>query len=185
MASAFAHIVIPIITYATLKSRHVSLRLFFLAAALSIFPDIDVIAFELGIPYESQWGHRGFTHSLAFAFGIALFAALFKHPLRSHPLAIFCLCFIACSSHALLDAMTNGGLGVALYWPFDHSRVFLPFRPIQVSPIGLAEFFTSRGLNVLSSELFWVFLPGTILSIIGILLRRKHQKNNNSLSKTS
>ncbi len=34
---------------------------------LAVLPDIDVVAFRLGIPYEHSLGHRGFTHSLAFA----------------------------------------------------------------------------------------------------------------------
>jgi hypothetical protein len=33
--------------------------------------------------------------------------------------------------------MTDGGLGCALFWPFDTTRYFAPWRPIPVSPIGL------------------------------------------------
>ena len=61
MASAFAHIVVPAVTYAALKGKRFNIRLLVLAMALAIFPDIDVIAFKFGIAYESQWGHRGFT----------------------------------------------------------------------------------------------------------------------------
>src|SRR5262249_26810128 len=44
----------------------------------SCLPDLDVIAFRLGIPYHAPFGHRGAVHSLAFAVscGIALAAAL-------------------------------------------------------------------------------------------------------------
>ena len=35
-------------------------------------PALDVLAFGLGIPYESPLGHRGFTHSLFFAVVVAL-----------------------------------------------------------------------------------------------------------------
>ena len=38
-------------------------------AALSFLPDADVIGFGLGVRYEDEWGHRGATHSLAFASG--------------------------------------------------------------------------------------------------------------------
>src|SRR4051812_20335961 len=38
-----------------------------LSAGLALLPDVDVLAFSLGIPYRSRFGHRGFTHSLAFA----------------------------------------------------------------------------------------------------------------------
>ena len=175
MASAFAHIVVPAVAYAALKGKRFNMRLLVLAMALAIFPDIDVIAFKFGIAYESQWGHRGFTHSLAFAGVVALLCSVFWRQLRSHPIMIFTICFIACASHALLDAMTNGGLGVALYWPFDHERHFLPFRPIQVSPIGVKAFFSEWGLRVIASELIWVFLPGLTLATLGSFMRRKYQ----------
>src|SRR6267378_8050335 len=42
--------------------------------------------------------------------------------------------FLATASHGLLDAMTNGGLGVAFFAPFCDTRYFLPWQPIVVSP---------------------------------------------------
>jgi inner membrane protein len=51
------------------------------------------------------------------------------------------------ASHGILDAMTDGGLGVAFFSPFDDTRCFFPFRPIKVSPIGLSFF--SCGLDVM------------------------------------
>ena len=41
------------------------------------------------------------------------------------------------ASHALLDTLTDGGLGAALLWPFNFTRYFAPWRPIPVAPIGL------------------------------------------------
>ena len=40
-------------------------------------------------------------------------------------------------SHPLLDALTTGGLGVALWWPWSDVRIFAPLRLIPVSPIGV------------------------------------------------
>ena len=53
------------------KRDTVNFKLFILAAICSIIPDVDVIAFKFDIPYESQWGHRGFTHSLVLALSLA------------------------------------------------------------------------------------------------------------------
>jgi inner membrane protein len=53
----------------------------------------------------------------------------------------------------VLDAMTNGGLGVAFFAPFDTTRYFFPWRPITVSPIGVGSFFTHRGALVVLSEI--------------------------------
>ncbi|WP_411726647.1 metal-dependent hydrolase [Methyloglobulus sp.] len=177
MASAFSHIAVPAVLYAGFKSDTVNFKLFLLGAACSVFPDVDVIAFKFGIPYESQWGHRGFTHSLVFALGLASLLSYFHRHLRSKPWIVFWLCFLSCASHAFLDAMTNGGLGVALYWPFSLERIFLPFRPIQVSPIGVSSFFTEWGLRVISSELIWVLIPALTIGTTGAVLRRKYANN--------
>ena len=171
MASAFSHIAVPAVLYASFKSETVNFRLFVLAAVCSVFPDIDVIGFTFGIPYGSQWGHRGFTHSLFFALCLAYLLTYFHRQLRSKPWAVFWLCFVSCASHAFLDAMTNGGLGVALYWPFSFKRIFLPFRPIEVSPIGVSSFFSERGLRVIASEFVWVLLPALVLGTMGALMR--------------
>jgi inner membrane protein len=172
MASAFSHIAVPAVLYASLKSGTVNVRLLLLAAICSVIPDVDVIAFLWGIPYESQWGHRGFTHSLFFALCLASLLTLSYRKLNSTPWAVFWLCFVSGASHAFLDAMTNGGLGVALFWPFSFERIFLPFRPIQVSPIGSSSFFSEWGLRVIASELIWVWLPAFVMGTMGAVLRR-------------
>jgi len=66
--------------------------------------------------------------------------------------------FVCAASHPLLDAMTSGGLGVALAWPWSEHRFFAPWRPIRVSPFA-PQFFSARGLATLLSELRWVWLP--------------------------
>jgi inner membrane protein len=129
-------------------------------SALSFLPDADVIGFQFGIRYADEWGHRGASHSLMFAVAVGvavgLFAPLFKRPaLRTAIAAI-----LVVASHPLLDTLTNGGLGIALFWPFDHTRYFAPWRPIPVSPIGL-QFFSVYGMIValveivVFSPLFW------------------------------
>ncbi|MEV5117382.1 metal-dependent hydrolase [Stenotrophomonas indicatrix] len=66
--------------------------------------------------------------------------------------------FVCAASHPLLDALTSGGLGVALAWPWSEHRFFAPWRPIRVSPFA-PQFFSARGLATLLSELRWVWLP--------------------------
>jgi inner membrane protein len=81
--------------------------------------------------------------------------------------------FLATASHGVLDAMTNGGLGVAFFSPFDNRRYFLPWRPVRVSPIAVTRFFTPRGLAILQSELLWIWLPAILLASLVWMLRRK------------
>lgn len=143
-----------------------------LLAVLPMVPDVDVLAFTLGVPYEAAFGHRGFTHSLVFALGVAVGAAALTAGRVGVPFADWCgLLFVAVASHGILDAMTDGGLGIAFFWPFDDTRSFLPWRPIRVSPIG-AGFFSIRGLDTLGSEVVWVWLPAAVVLGVVEIVRR-------------
>lgn len=132
-------------------------------SALSFLPDADVIGFSFGVQYGDPWGHRGATHSLisAIALGVAigLVARRFKRPAGRTAL----LASATLASHAILDTMTDGGLGCALFWPFDLTRYFAPWRPIPVSPIGL-DFLSPYGATVTFAELI-LFSPLLLLSL--------------------
>jgi inner membrane protein len=143
-------------------------RFWVLAMACAVLPDADVAAFWLGIPYGSVFGHRGITHSLAFAMllGFAVALVFFRGAPNRRALALFFA--LATASHGALDALTNGGLGVAFFAPFSGERFFFPFRPVQVSPIGAAEFFGEWGLRVIESEFLWVWLPASL--VVGVLM---------------
>ena len=119
------------------------------------------------------WGHRGAAHSALVALLLAGVALALLRPSRGRrrPLGL-CLA-LAALSHGLLDMATNGGLGVALGWPFDATRRFWPWRPIRVSPIGLGAFLSARGLRVLASEARWIGLPAMACSGLGWWLRRR------------
>jgi inner membrane protein len=79
--------------------------------------------------------------------------------------------FLATASHGLLDAFTDGGLGVALLSPFDQSRWFFAFRPIPVSPLGVEAFVSPHGASILSRELVWVWLPFSFVAVGALLWR--------------
>jgi inner membrane protein len=129
-------------------------------------PDLDVLTFALGVPYEHALGHRGLWHSLPFAAVVAALLAwvLFRDAEAGWPRAWLYL-FLCIGSHGVLDAATNGGLGVALLAPFEETRIFWPFRPIEVSPLDVSAFFSARGLAVTGSELRWVWLPAVVLGL--------------------
>ena len=153
--------------------RLVSRRLLLAGILCSVLPDLDVIAFRFSVSYADILGHRGLSHSLLFALGAGLLAALAAPLLQSGRRAAFLVCAGGAFSHIILDAMTNGGLGVALFWPFSEARYFFPWRPIAVSPLSLRRFFAQGGLNVLKSEAFWIWLPSltamaAILSLRGM-----------------
>ena len=126
-------------------------------SALSLLPDADVIGFALGVQYADPWGHRGATHSLMFSAvaGAAIGLAMWRHGRRAVRIAALAALILA--SHAILDTMTDGGLGCALFWPFDHTRYFAPWRPIPVAPIGLR--FLSPGVATLVLIELVLFAP--------------------------
>lgn len=68
--------------------------------------------------------------------------------------------------------ITNGGLGVAFFWPFSAERFFAPIQVIQVSPIGISRFLSARGLAVVWSEFAWVWLPLIGASVTALAARR-------------
>lgn len=126
-------------------------------SALSLLPDLDAIGFYAGIPYGAPFGHRGASHALVVALLLGLLAALLAARARWPALRTGLFVTLVVGSHGLLDAMTDGGLGIALAWPFSRARLFLPWRPIPVAPIG-AGMLSQRGLTVLFTELIY-FAP--------------------------
>jgi inner membrane protein len=151
-------------------------RLAAAAIACSILPDVDALLYWSGVPYDHTFGHRGFTHSIIFAVIIGAAGAVAAPRLGSKRLAASGVLFLSTLSHGVLDAMTTGGLGVAFFSPFSNHRFFLPWRVIEVSPIGVSRFFSSRGLEILASEVVTVWLPCLLLAAIGLLVRRRLQR---------
>ena len=140
----------------------------------SALPDVDVLGFHLGIPYDGLLGHRGLTHSFLFALVLAVAVAALVH-LRDFGKSFGDLClylFLATVSHGAFDALTNGGRGIAFFAPFSSTRYFFPFRPIEVSPISVTRFLSERGWLVLRSELHWVWLPSAAFAGLALLARR-------------
>jgi inner membrane protein len=178
VASAFSHAVAALGLGACFYRPGISKRVWIVGAVCSVLPDIDVIGFRFGVRYGDFWGHRGFTHSLLFAALLASIAVLAVFPRRVSGIGRFglwCYFFLATASHGVLDAMTDGGLGVAFFSPFDNHRYFFPWTPIRVSPIGVTRFFSHRGLAVLQSELLWIWLPAAVLVLSAYLLHRVHR----------
>ena len=130
MPSVFTHVVVGgALAGASPAPR---LRLALVLAVLSALPDADVIGLRLGIPYGHPLGHRGFTHSIAFALlcgGVTPWLA--GRPWRSgerRGWQLAALGFLATLSHGVLDAFTNGGLGVGFLIPLSAERFFFPWH---------------------------------------------------------
>jgi inner membrane protein len=173
VASAISHPAVLLALVPLFRGTGLSRRVWLAGILCSVLPDADAVGFWLGIPYGSPLGHRGLTHSIAFAAALAGAVTLLAFRQAPSRLSVFAFLFLCGLSHGLFDAMTDGGLGVAFLAPFENSRSFLPWRPIQVSPIGFDGFFGRRGLAILWSEILWIWLPCLALGAAAWLLRRR------------
>jgi inner membrane protein len=133
---------------------------------LGAAPDLDTpLMLGLGIPRSSVFAHRGFFHS---AFFLALLCAgLAAVVSRPRWLPLFALWTAAAVTHPLLDMLTDGGPGVMLLYPLSDARLFFPWRPIRVSPLGIMRFFSRAG------EILWSEAPFDAAAVaIGLAVRR-------------
>jgi inner membrane protein len=136
MPSIISHPAVPLAIGIGLGSGIISRRLLLAGVLCSVVPDLDVYA-EL---YTTSIGHRGITHSIAFAFLCGAFAALIARGLHGRASTAFWFIFLATASHGILDAFTNGGPGVTFFWPVSAEGYLMPFKVIEVSPLGISRF---------------------------------------------
>lgn len=182
MPTVISHAALPLALGVGLGRRAVPAPLMVAGVIASVVPDLDVLGFRLGIPYASEFGHRGASHSLAFAFLLGAIAAALAARLRVSRLAAFLFVGGSAASHGLLDMLTNGGRGVALWWPLSQNRYFFPVRIVEASPLSWQRLMTGRGLGVLMSELLWVWLPAAIVLAVLCAWRRR---SNHSIERAA
>jgi inner membrane protein len=173
MPTVMSHAVVGL-TLGTLGAFPRRRRAFWLASALlPVLPDLDVFGRAVGIAFYSPWGHRGASHSFAAAAVVGVVAALLLHRrlgARPAPLAVYFALITA--SHGVLDALTDGGPGVAFFAPFDGTRYFFPWRPVPVSPLA-SSFFGEWGWRVFRAELAMIWLPAGSVALLGRFVRRR------------
>jgi inner membrane protein len=177
MPTILTHPAVPLAIGLGLGSKIIPRRLLVAGVIASIVPDFDVIGIQLGVQAGTEFAHRGFTHSLAFAAALALAGSFAANWFRASLRITFLFLFAAAASHGVLDSFTNGGTGIAFLWPFSLDRFFSPFRVIEVSPIGMSRFLSARGITVLESELLWVWCPAIALALVLIALRRQSTRH--------
>jgi inner membrane protein len=168
VASAFSHAIVAVTLGQGFQDKDLRGRELFLGAFCSVVPDLDVVGFSIGIQYGDLWGHRGLTHSVLFAGLLAgsLVALWYRRKSTAVKTGLFLYFFLCTASHGVLDAMTNGGLGVAFFSPLDTTRYFFPLRPVLVSPIGVGDFFSAQGVQILVSEATWIWLPTCVAFLV-------------------
>lgn len=171
MPTIFTHPAVPLALGLALGRQGIPGRLLLAGVVASVLPDLDVVTFRLGVPYAAEFGHRGFSHSILFSSIVALLGACLFRQLHSSFRCALLFLFAAAMSHGILDAFTNGGLGVAFLWPWSGDRFFAHFQVIEAAPLSLKRFLSPAGLGVLWSELLWVWCPLLGLALVSRGLR--------------
>src|SRR5437762_5645735 len=111
MASIFSHAVTAVALGTVYPTPPSASRFWTLSIACSILPDIDVVGHAFGVPYRSVWGHRGITHSFAFAIVLALVVVSLAFPQvgRFSPSwwSLLVYFFAVTAAHPILDARSE------------------------------------------------------------------------------
>jgi len=179
MASAIAHFIVgasvalPAVESKAINTVLPKWTIPVSAGLAAVVPDVDTLVMEMiGVPYASFFGHRGFFHSPFFLLASSAILAAIVFRGKPWPAIgrVAALWGASAVTHPLLDAMTDGGLGVMLLFPISSERLFLPWRPIHVSPLSIRRFFDSAGY-ILESELPFCVLAAAI-GLLGLSARR-------------
>lgn len=159
MATVYTHAVVGLGMAQVCKRRPMHWSYWALAALLPVLPDLDVFSTAA---YGAPLGHRGITHSLAFALvvGILVAAATFRH-LQAKFWLLSGLFVAIIASHGLLDALTRGGADIPFFWPLAVRNG--NWGPIPVSDLGF-ELPDPRYSRAVRAELLWVWLPVAALA---------------------
>ena len=173
MPTIFSHAIFAVLIGKAGLQKSVSYWFWLLTAVCAMIPDADVLTRYFGAERGSLLSHRGLTHSVFFALLFGGLIALIVHRFLRTEISfikLFAFFALATFTHPFLDMLTNGGSGVALLAPFTDERFFFPRRPVEVSPIGL-RFFSERGIDVILSEIVWIWLPAFIILCIVLSFR--------------
>jgi inner membrane protein len=175
MPSIFAHAVAGAALGSAFAPARATRRVWIAAALCAALPDIDALGRPFGnLRYEAVFGgHRGLTHSVAFAAFLAVLITwgFFRQSQwnRVRP-RLWATFFIATVSHGVLDGLSIIGNGVAFWAPFSWTHYEFIWQPL--GEIGPGPRGPERVLAIVGNELLWVGLPALIVLAIARLMRR-------------
>ena len=134
---------------------------YLLPAAMALAPDLDVVAV---IASGGAVGHRGPSHSLLAAFGLAVLGAIVLRFRLSTWQAVksLGLLFACAAVHPLLDYLMGCGPPVPLLWPWQ-DRGWL--SPVQLIP---TAYYASSATGMLSVLVAARTLKGVLLEIFSL-----------------
>lgn len=146
--------------------QRVGWRLALAGSLFAVLPDVDFALVALGFDrYSGPYGHRGFTHSIAFALTLGALGSLWAGPGWRRRLGAAGFLAMCTVSHPLLDGLMDTAICNAWLWPMDEARICLDWRPVPMRGVPLF------GMQRLQQELLWIGMPLLLLANAGMLLR--------------
>lgn len=181
MPSSIAHAAAGLAVATAFRPDGASRRYWWAAGLCAVLPDLDA----LGRPFTGAGGdlsflggHRGFTHSIAFAVGLGAIVAwgLFRDERWRPSKFRLWLCFaLATATHGVLDALNARGEGVTFFSPFSDTRIEFAWQPIDPHPAALAAGGAyARFYSIIGNELLWVIIPCALVMKLILRARAAH-----------
>ena len=138
-------------------------------AVLAAAPDLDLVTGAFGVTPDTPFAHRGITHSLPFAFAVALLAGLWARRWGRGWMAGG-VTLAAVASHGLLDTLSQLGAGPMLLWPFTTQSYGFIWRPIP-GVLSSSHYLTVEAIPTLAAETL-IFLPLIVFALLTFFPRR-------------
>lgn len=140
--------------------RKIGNRAILYGAIAGTIPDLDILSGFFTDPITAVEVHRGFTHSILFAFlGAILFGYLLYFIEKKNKVTYeegFWLFFWGFFTHALLDMFTTWG--TRLFWPLDYSFAFksiFVIDPLYTLPFAYFLIRSMREKSNLDKRMFY------------------------------
>jgi inner membrane protein len=168
VASPWAHAIVGAAAGALYQAPRDRRRVIAVAAICAVVPDLDLIGWPLGVSTFTLFGHRGLSHSIAFAvvLGIVAAVALLPAAPRRDRVVAAAVLILATATHSVLDAMTTySPTGPAFWAPFSNQRYRFSWMPLT----GAGGLQTDFG-----QEALYACLPALVLIVSIEWWRRRH-----------
>jgi len=168
VASPWAHAMAGAAAGAFYQAPRHRRRVIILAAICAVAPDLDLIGWPLGVSTFTLFGHRGLSHSIAFAvvLGVVAAVALLPAATRRERTVAAAVLVLATATHSVLDAMTTySPTGPAFWAPFSNQRYRFSWMPLT----GAGGLQTDFG-----QEALYACLPALVLMVLIEWWRRRH-----------
>jgi inner membrane protein len=175
MPTPITHAIASVALAKIIMKENSGYKILFWSVVCATLADIDFIGYFLGVPINNFFGHRGFTHSIFFAFIISWLVCLVffrEFKFNKNKLFLFINFFLIGLTHPILDFITSKHYGVALLSPFSNHRFIFPWAPINdsIGDVGVWNYYKILFWQVLGVEVCIILLS---LVCLWFISRRK------------